>query len=180
MSGAGSAIDSMSMAKWQRPWRSASMVSSPWPGIQPTRTDGASSFEPPPERLHQDEIADLARGHGEIALRVARVEGLCRPEQALHAGEDHMDGGGELERLGRRHEPLAGAHEQLVGEDFPKLGKGMADGRSAPPKPLGGPGDARIDEQRVEDHEQIGVDFFQMHDVQIILLKRFHYVHVSP
>ena len=39
-----------------------------------------------------------------------------------------MDGGGKLLRLGRRHEPLAGAHEQLVGEDFSKLGKGMADG----------------------------------------------------
>jgi hypothetical protein len=36
----------------------------------------------------------------------------------------------------------------------------MADGRSAPPKALGGPRDARIDEQRVEDDEKIGVDFF--------------------
>ena len=89
---------------------------------------GSKFLEPPPERLHHDEIADLARGHGEVALRVARVEGLCRAEQALHAGEDHMDGGGELLRLGRRHEALPGTHEQLVREDFSKLGKGMADG----------------------------------------------------
>ena len=127
---------------------------------------GSKRLQPPPERLHQDQIADLARGHGEVALRVARVEGLCRPEQALHAGEDHMDGGGKLLRLCGRHEALAGAHEQLVGEDFSKLSKGMADGGSAPPEALCGPRDARIDEQRVEDDEKIGVDFFQMHDSQ--------------
>ena len=83
-------------------------------------------------------------------------------------------------RLRRRHEALAGAHEQLVGEDFAKLGKGMADGGRASPQTLCGPRDARIHQQRVEDDEEIGVDFFQMHDLQIILLKRFHYVHVSP
>ena len=120
---------------------------------------GSKPLKPPPERLHENEIADLARRHGEVALRVARVEGLCRAEQALHAGEDHMDGGGKLLRLCRRHEPLAGAHEQLVGEDFSKLSKGMADGGGAAPEALCGPRDARIDEQRVEDDEKIGVDF---------------------
>ncbi len=77
-----------------------------------------------------------------------------------------MDGGGELERLGGRHELLAGAHEQLVGEDFTKLGQGMADRRGASPEPLGGARDARVDEQRVEGDEQIGVDLFQVHGLQ--------------
>jgi hypothetical protein len=40
----------------------------------------------------------------------------------------------------------------------------MADGGRAPPQTLGGPRDARIHEQRVEDDEQVGVDFLQMHD----------------
>ena len=40
----------------------------------------------------------------------------------------------------------------------------MADGGRASPQPFRGPRDARIHEQRVEDDEEIGVDFFQMHD----------------
>ena len=52
-----------------------------------------------------------------------------------------------------------GAHEQLVGEDLAELGQRMADGRGATPQPLGGAGDAGIDQQRVERHQQIGVDF---------------------
>ena len=70
-----------------------------------------------------------------------------------------MDGGRELERLGGRHQPLAGAHEQLVGEDLAQLGQRMADGRGAPAQPLGGAGDAGVDQQSVERHQQIGVDF---------------------
>jgi hypothetical protein len=61
---------------------------------------------------------------------------------------------------------LARAHKQLVGEDFAKLGKGMADGGRASPKTLCGPRDARVHEQRVEDDEEIGVDLFQMHDLK--------------
>ena len=44
-----------------------------------------------------------------------------------------------------------------------KLGKGMADGRGAAAEALGGPGDARINEERVEDDEKVGVDFLEMH-----------------
>src|SRR5262245_17145804 len=126
----------------------------------------SQSLEPPPQRLHQNQIADLARGHGEIALRVAGIEGLGRTQQALHAGENDVHGGGKLLRLRRRNEALARAYEQLVGEDFAKLSKGMAYGWRASPKTLGGAGDARIHQQRVEDDEQVGVDLFQMHDLK--------------
>jgi hypothetical protein len=90
-------------------------------------------LEPAPERLHQNQIADFARGHGEVALGIARIERLGRTEQAFHAGKNDVHGGSEFLRLRRGHEPLPGAHEQLVGEDFSKLGKGMADGRRASP-----------------------------------------------
>jgi hypothetical protein len=42
----------------------------------------------------------------------------------------------------------------------------MADGRGASPETLRSPRDARIDEQRVEDDEEVGVDLFQMHDLK--------------
>jgi hypothetical protein len=73
----------------------------------------------------------------------------------------------ELERLRRRHQPLAGPHEQLVGEDFAKLGKGMADRRGAPPQALSGPRHAGIDEEGVKDDEEIGVDFTKMHEAKL-------------
>ena len=43
----------------------------------------------------------------------------------------------------------------------------MADRGGAPPQPLRGARDARIDEQRVERHEQIGVDLLKVHGLQI-------------
>ena len=67
--------------------------------------------------------------------------------------------GREFERLGGRHQALAGAHKQLVGEDLAQLGQRLVVCRGAAPEPLGGAGDAGIDEQRVERHQQIGVDF---------------------
>ncbi len=112
------------------------------------------------ERLHQDELAGLARGDREVARRKRWIERLARPKQALHAGEDDVHGRRKLERLGRRHELLPGPHEQLVGENLAELGERMADGRCASPEPLGGAGHARIDEQRVERDQEIGVDFF--------------------
>ena len=69
-----------------------------------------------------------------------------------------MNGRRKFERLCRGHELLAGAHEQLVGEDLAELGQGVADRRRASPETLGGAGDARIDEEGVERHEKIGVD----------------------
>src|SRR3974377_787794 len=86
---------------------------------------GRQFLEPPPKRLYQDEIAHLARGHGEIALGVARIEGLRQTEQALHAGEKEENCGGKLPRLGCRHEALASAHEEFIGKDFAELRKGM-------------------------------------------------------
>src|SRR5680860_750255 len=52
------------------------------------------------KRLHQDELADLAGGDGEVAIGQRRIEWLVRPEQALHAGQDDVDRWGELQRLG--------------------------------------------------------------------------------
>ena len=98
--------------------------------------------------------------------RIGRVERLVGPEQALHAGKDDVDGGRELHRLGGRHQLLAGAHEQLVGEDFAEFGQRMADRRGAPPEPLGGAGDAGVDQQRIERHQEIGVDFPEVHGLQ--------------
>ena len=69
-----------------------------------------------------------------------------------------MNGRRKLERLCRGHEPLARAHEQLVGENLAELGQSVADGRCAPAEALGGAGDARIDEEGVERDEKIGVD----------------------
>jgi hypothetical protein len=110
--------------------------------------------------------AGLARGHRKIAHRKRRVERLARPKQTLHAGEDDVHGRRKLNRLGGGHELLAGAHEQLVGEDFSKLGKRVADRRGAPAEPLRGARDARIDQKRVERHQQIGVDFLEVHGLQ--------------
>jgi hypothetical protein len=42
----------------------------------------------------------------------------------------------------------------------------MADRGGAPAEPLGGAGDARIDEKRVERHQQIGIDFPEVHRLQ--------------
>ena len=111
------------------------------------------------ERLHQDQLAGLARGDSEIAQRKRRIERLARPKQALHAGENDVHGRRQLERLGCRHELLPGAHEQLVGEDLAQLGERMADGRSTAPEPFRGAGHAGIDEEGVERHQEIGVDF---------------------
>ena len=134
------------------------------PAWHPARAHrGRDLLKPQSKWLHQDKLADLARGNGEVALGLRRVEGLGRSEQALHAGKDDMHGGGEIEGLRRRHETLARAHEELVGEDFTKLGKGMTDGRGATPEALCRPRDARIHEQRIEDDKKIGVDFLQMH-----------------
>ena len=117
-------------------------------------------LEPVPQRLHDPQLPGFGGDDGEIALGVARIEGLGRPEQALHAGKDHVHGRSKLDRFRRRHQLLARPHEQLVGEDLAELGQRMANGRGAPPKPLGGAGHARVDEQGVEDHEQVGVDLF--------------------
>ena len=123
--------------------------------------------QPLAQRLQQHELAGLTRGDGEVARGLRGVERLIRPEQALHAGQDDVDGGRELHRLGGRHQLLAGAHEQLVGEDFAELGQRVADGRGAPAQTLGGAGDAGIDEQSVERHQQIGIDFPEVHGVQL-------------
>ena len=88
---------------------------------------GRNGLQALAERLHQNKLSRLARGDREIAYRKRRIERLVGPEQALHAGKDHMHGGRKLERLGGRNELLAGAHEQLVVEDFPKFCKSMAD-----------------------------------------------------
>jgi len=77
-----------------------------------------------------------------------------------------MDGRRQLERLGGRHQALPGTHEQLVGEDFAKFGKGMADRGGASPQALGRPRYAAFDEQRIEDAEEIGVDFAKMYEAK--------------
>ena len=110
------------------------------------------------ERLHQDQLAGLARGDREI-MHARRIERRARPKQALHASENDVHGRRQLERLGCRHELLPGAHEQLVGEDLTQLGERMADGRSTAPEPFRGAGHAGIDEEGVERHQEIGVDF---------------------
>src|SRR5689334_8717483 len=111
------------------------------------------------ERLNQNELAGFARGDREVARRKRRIERLAWPKQALHAGKDHMHGRRKLERLGRRHQLLPGPHKQLVGENLAELSERMADGRRASPEALGGARHARVDEQRVERDQEIGVDF---------------------
>ena len=69
-----------------------------------------------------------------------------------------MDGGSKLQGFGSGHETLTRPHEQLVGKDFAELGQRMADGRGASPQPLGSAGDARVHQQRVQRHQQIGID----------------------
>ncbi len=135
------------------------MLSSRFEGVQPDPYARRKLLEPPAQRLHQHQLPRFARGDREVARGLGRIERLARPQQTFHAGENDVDGGRKLERLRRRHEPLARAHEQLVGEDLAELRQRMADRRGAPSEPLGGAGDAGVDEQGVERHEQIGVDF---------------------
>ncbi len=78
MSGAGTAapsmsIDEMAAALTER----VDVLVAAIDGIQPTRTLGASCCEALTERLHQDELADLARGDGEVAHRTATDRMAC-------------------------------------------------------------------------------------------------------
>ena len=128
---------------------------------------GRKRLKPLPQRLDQDQLARLARRCGKLAHGKRGIEGFARPEQAFHTGEDDVNRGRKLQRLGRRHQALARPHEQLVGENFAEFGQCMADGRGAAPQPFGRAGDARVHQERVQRHEKIGVDLFEMHEIQL-------------
>ena len=72
---------------------------------------GRPRLEALPQRLHQDQFAGFARRRREVAFFEGRIERFVGAEQTFHAGEDDVDRGRKLERLGRWHEPLPGAHE---------------------------------------------------------------------
>ena len=57
--------------------------------------------------------------------------------------------------------------KQLIVEDFPQFSQCVADRGCAPAQSFSGPRDACIDQERVEGHEQIGVDLFKMHFIQL-------------
>ena len=116
----------------------------------------------PKQAWHQGSD-EVRRSEPEGARRLLRPERLGPRERALQLQEDSGQGLRQsLSAHCRAHAPTI-ADQQLVPERFAEAPESVTDRRSSEVEPLGGAGDALLAQEHVEYHEQVQVDFFQVH-----------------
>lgn len=93
------------------------------------RNAGGGLLNRAAQLMEQRQLIGLAASQHQIARLRFRFEGRARPEQALDARDNNVNGGRQLGRLGSRHQALTGAHKELVMKQLAQICERVTDRR---------------------------------------------------